>query len=299
MTFLSTLSEKLAAIVLGILVVFTVLKQYVFTRSPKDSAEIDSEVQSELEKPTDFSVQGIIGLSIILPGAFGLIPLAILSFQVLKEYFSLIQTRTADHRGVLWAYLAIPIQYYWVFLGWRWMFFIFIPVYMFLVIPIRLALLNEIKGLLGSLARIQWGLIAFVFALSHLALLLSLPAVREVLGGGKALLLTLWVISLLHNFAMRIPKPANIFVSLLIALGIGYLNCRYLSGINLVIGLTGAIIVPLSIVLGEFVFQKIAISLEVDLSKSIQAGKGGLIGKVAGLTYAAPFYYHFYGYLFY
>src|SRR4051812_1428555 len=55
--------------------------------------------------------------------------LGILSFLALKEYFSMIPTRVVDRKVLLWAYIAIPIQYYLAAIGWYKMFIIFIPVY--------------------------------------------------------------------------------------------------------------------------------------------------------------------------
>ena len=54
---------------------------------------------------------------------------AFISFLALKEYLSLIPTRRADRRALFWLYLAIPLQYYWVYCEWYGMFIIFIPVY--------------------------------------------------------------------------------------------------------------------------------------------------------------------------
>src|SRR5205085_10658571 len=57
---------------------------------------------------------------------------AVLSFLALKEYLSLIPTRRADRRVLFWAYLCVPLQYYWISMGWYGMFIVFIPVFMFL-----------------------------------------------------------------------------------------------------------------------------------------------------------------------
>ena len=69
-----------------------------------------------------------------------------ISFLALKEFLSIVPTRQADRRVVFWAYLAIPLQYYWVAIGWYGMFIIFIPVYMFLFIPMRMVLRGETEG---------------------------------------------------------------------------------------------------------------------------------------------------------
>src|SRR2546428_14139667 len=71
------------------------------------------------------------------------------------------------------------------------MFIIFIPVYMFLVLPGRLVLAKETTGFVASASQIQWGLMAFVFGLSHLAMLLMKPAVHGSSANGRALLLFL------------------------------------------------------------------------------------------------------------
>ena len=67
------------------------------------------------------------------------------------------------------AYLAVPIQYYWIGMPWYGMFIIFIPVYMFLLIPASMVLAGETKGYLKAAGTIHWGLMTCVFAISHAA----------------------------------------------------------------------------------------------------------------------------------
>ncbi|WP_428625044.1 phosphatidate cytidylyltransferase, partial [Sedimenticola sp.] len=52
--------------------------------------------------------------------------LGFISLLALKEYLSLIPTRRSDRRVLFWAYLTIPLQYYWAATGWYGMFIIFI-----------------------------------------------------------------------------------------------------------------------------------------------------------------------------
>ena len=47
-------------------------------------------------------------------------------------------TRRADHRVLFWAYMAIPAQYVLVAVHWYGVFIIFIPVYWFLLMPMRM-----------------------------------------------------------------------------------------------------------------------------------------------------------------
>ena len=59
--------------------------------------------------------------------------LGFLSFLALKEFCSIVNIRQADRRILFWAYLSIPVQYYFVFIGWYGMFIIFIPVHIFIL----------------------------------------------------------------------------------------------------------------------------------------------------------------------
>jgi hypothetical protein len=65
---------------------------------------------------------------------------ALLSLLALKEYFTLIPTRRVDRRVLFWASLAIPFQYLWVSWEWYGMFLAFIPVFCFLLLPVRMLL---------------------------------------------------------------------------------------------------------------------------------------------------------------
>ena len=75
--------------------------------------------------------------SLILSPGIAVIFFGFVSFLALKEYLSLIPTRRADRRVLFWAYLAIILQYYWIYSRWYGMFLVFIPVYMFLILPMR------------------------------------------------------------------------------------------------------------------------------------------------------------------
>src|SRR5688572_7439265 len=50
---------------------------------------------------------------------------ALMSFLAFKEYISIIPLRRADRRVLFWAYLAIPVQYFFVADDWYGMFIVF------------------------------------------------------------------------------------------------------------------------------------------------------------------------------
>ncbi|MES2705591.1 MAG: phosphatidate cytidylyltransferase [Verrucomicrobiota bacterium] len=101
---------------------------------------------------------------------FGLI-----SFFALREFVTATPTAAADHRALFWSFFVIlPAQYFLVWIQWYGLFSIFIPVYAFIFIPIRLTLAGEYKDFLERTARLQWGLMVCVFFISHLPMMLTL-----------------------------------------------------------------------------------------------------------------------------
>lgn len=134
---------------------------------------------------------GLFILAIAVNREFSVLFFALVSFLALKEYFSIIPTRRADRRVLFWAYLAIPVQYLWVWQAWYGMFIIFIPVYMFLFMPFRMVIEGEAQGFLKAAGTLHWGLMTTVFSLSHAAYLLALPNGGNPAAGSAGLLLFL------------------------------------------------------------------------------------------------------------
>jgi len=92
----------------------------------------------------------------------------IVSFLALREFITLMHTRRGDHRGLLIAFFVVlPIQF--AIAGGRWfdLLNVFIPVYVFLAIPVISALAGDPQRFLERNAKIQWGIMVCVYGLSH------------------------------------------------------------------------------------------------------------------------------------
>ncbi len=111
----------------------------------------------------------IFSIAVFFDPIVSLISLAVLCFFSLKEFFSMMKTRKIDRQLFLWVYLSIPIQFYWIYTDWYGMFIIFIPIYVFLFMPLPRIFSKSTVRFLSSLGSIQWGLMLMVFGLSHLA----------------------------------------------------------------------------------------------------------------------------------
>ncbi len=120
-----------------------------------------------------------------LGGRFGVIALfALCSFAALREFMTLTNATRADHNTLAAAFFVVlPVQFWLVWINWYGLYSIFIPVYVFLLLPIVSALAGETRNFLIRIAEMQWALMICVFCVSHVPAMLNLnmPAGRGVL----------------------------------------------------------------------------------------------------------------------
>ncbi len=259
---------------------------------------------------TLFAVAVLLG-----PGATILL-FGIASFLALKEYLSIVPTRRADRALLLWAYLAIPVQYLWVAQGWYGMFVVWIPVYMFLLMPALMVLHGETRDFLRAAASLHFGLMATVFALSHAAFLLVLPERPGVPAGGAGLLLFLLLVTEGNDvlqyacgrlFGRRavVPRvsPGKTVEGLLGGMGLAAALAALLApaltpytageGLLLGFGLAAAGF------LGDLAFSALKRDLGRKDTGTLLPGHGGILDRVDSLTYTAPLFFHITWYLHY
>jgi phosphatidate cytidylyltransferase len=101
---------------------------------------------------------------------------AFVSFAALREFVTLTPTRRGDHAVLAVSFFVVlPLQYYLVWIGWYGLFSIFIPVYVFLLLPVVATLRGDTRDFMRRVAEVQWGLMIAVFCISHVPALLTLP----------------------------------------------------------------------------------------------------------------------------
>ena len=234
----------------------------------------------------------------------------IVSFIALRELITLTHTRRADHRSLLLAFFVVlPVQY--VLVAWQLfdLFTVFIPVYVFLAIPVVSAFGNDPQRFLERTAKIQWGIMVCVYGISHAPalLLLELPNYAE---RGAFLVLYLVGVVAVAQIAQesasrrlrRRPVARAISRSFsLRAWGVGALSA----------GLLGAMLywatpfkpIPALVMgfiaggcgtLGEFVMKALKRDAGVRNwgGKASVTGAVGLLDRVAPLCFAAPVFFH-------
>ena len=255
-------------------------------------------------------------LAIAFDRTVSVIVLAFVSFLAFKEYLSLIPTRRADRRVLFWAYLAIPIQYYWVAIAWYGMFIIFVPVYMFLWLPLQMVLIGETKGFLRAAGTLHWGLMTTVFSLSHMAYLLALPESGNPNGGGDALLLYLVLLTELNDVAQFIsgktfgrhkvtptvsPKKTveGLIGGIIVTTVLAYVLAPWLTPLTRLEAIAAGMIIGLFGFIGDVTVSAVKRDIGVKDSGNLLPGHGGVLDRLDSLTYTAPLFLHFVRYLHY
>ena len=282
----------------------------VRTKPERDYRELRLRIK------TWWLIVAVFAVAVLFNRTVSVVVFGLVSFLAFKEYLSLIPTRRADHRVLFWAYLAIPIQFYWVWMAWYGLFIIFIPVFVFLLLPMRMILIGETQGFLRAISTIQWGLMITVFGLSHAAFMLVLPAATNPAGGAMGLLIYLVFLTEINDVAQYIwgksfgkrkiiPKVSpnktvagflggvstTTVLALLLAPFLTPLTDHEALGAGLLIGLGGFV--------GDVTISALKRDIGVKNSGSLLAGHGGILDRLDSLTYTAPLFFHYVYYLHY
>jgi phosphatidate cytidylyltransferase len=100
---------------------------------------------------------------------------ALIAFFALREFITLSPTRRGDHRSLILAFFVVlPIQFWLVATRRFDLFTVFIPVYVFLAIPVVSALAGDTQRFLERNAKLQWGIMVCIYGMSHVPALLLL-----------------------------------------------------------------------------------------------------------------------------
>jgi phosphatidate cytidylyltransferase len=138
---------------------------------------------------------------------FGLV-----SFFALREFITLSPTRRGDHRSlILVFFVVLPIQY-WLVINKRFdLFTVFVPVYVFLLLPLVSALANDPVRFLERNAKLQWGIMVCVYGMSHVPALLLLDFKNYVGKGAFLVFFLVFVVQICmvaqHFAARQLKSP--------------------------------------------------------------------------------------------
>jgi phosphatidate cytidylyltransferase len=237
-------------------------------------------------------------------GLFGLI-----SFLALREFMTLTPTRPGDHRTLFLAFfVVVPLQYWLISIDWYGLFAVLIPVYVFVTLPAIAVLAGDTRDFLARSAKLQWGLLLTVYALSNAPALLMLDQLRDFRLPPALLLLYLVIVVQMSDVFQYVcgkmwgrtllapsVSPSKTVEGLvgggLVAVAIGTalhvitpFSPLQAAGMSAVIVVAGAF--------GGLVLSAVKRDLGVKDWGSLIEGHGGVLDRMDSVAFAAPLFFH-------
>ena len=168
----------------GLLFVFvfgllTVISVAAFVMSLKDRREDDLHTQRLREfnslLSTSWAMSAVFWIGWALGETVATLLFGLVAFFALREFITLSPTRQGDHRSLVLAFFVVlPMQFSLVITRHFDLVTVFIPVYVFLAIPVVSALADDPYRFLERNAKLQWGIMVCVYGISHVPALLLL-----------------------------------------------------------------------------------------------------------------------------
>ena len=314
-----TTSQQIGALFIVVFGVLSLATLWGFFRSLREHASDDPQAEAHAQEVKRF--WGLIKTSWVMATVFWIgwalgdtvatVLFAIVGFFALREFITLSPTRRGDHRSLVLAFFVVlPLQF--TIVGSRMfdLFTVFIPVYVFLALPVVSALANDPERFLERNAKLQWGIMVCVYGMSHVPalLLLDFPGYREK--GAFLVFFLVFVVQtcmlVQHLVGQRFPhKPVAPQVSQ------SFQWASWLAGVAAG-GLAGGLlsfITPFKPgqALGMALLACFAGSLGLLVMKALKrdrgvtswgmqgmsvTGAGGLLDRVDALCFAAPVFFH-------
>jgi phosphatidate cytidylyltransferase len=250
-----------------------------------------------------------IGVAVVIAGptVIGTILIAYVSFVATREMFSIGRVRGADRAGLFTAYLSIPVQYYLAYEFYYEQFLYFIPMVMFITIPVILVLTGRIAFIGRSMSQIPSILMLTVYMPSHMVLLYHLETPPSPAGPGGLIIFLIMLTSFNDVFQFTWGKLfgkrkilphvspnktwegfiGGIFTTS--ALGYALQFLTPLAGweaalTGLIIGITGF--------LGDSIISAIKRDLELKDTDDLIPGHGGAMDRLDSILITTPFFFY-------
>ncbi|EDT4999818.1 phosphatidate cytidylyltransferase [Salmonella enterica subsp. enterica serovar Manhattan] len=304
-----TLLEKSLTAIFVLLLLATVINGLLVRLRPgKDWCELTLRIR------TWWVIIVLFSLALLSPNWLALTFFALVSFMALKEFLTLVPSRQSDRMPLLWMFIAIPLNYWLIGIGWYGMFVVFIPVYVFLFLPARMVIAGDTQGFLRTASQLHWSLMTTVFAFSHVAFLLVLPA--DGMQTGALLVLFLVGLTEFNDIAQYlwgkslgrikvIPKvsPNKTLAGLLGGVATTALAATILGPLltpmSWPMALLAGVIIGVTGFCGDVVMSAIKRDIGVKDSGTLLPGHGGILDRLDSLIFTAPVFFHFIRYFCY
>lgn len=256
----------------------------------------------------------ILGVAFSL-GFFGLtIFFTLVSFLALREFVSIMHLKPSDYWPMFCSfYIFLPLQYFFVITDVQFLFFIFIPVYVFLLSPMLSVLAEDNDQFFERASKFQWSQIACIYCVSYLPAIAGLSLKHGTFESSTLLIYFIAVISASDSFQYifgnsfgkkKIAEKLSpnktwegtiygIFAGAILG-GALYWLTPFSWWQSFLLSLAITIIG----FLGGLVLSGIKRSLKIKDWSDILGAHGGVLDRIDAMIFAAPLFYHMVKYFF-
>ncbi len=238
-----------------------------------------------------------------------IIVFAFISFIAIREFLTLAPTRREDRIAVFCLYLSVLSSYWSVWIDNYAYFLVISPIFVFVAITTILSLGKRSEHFLATSGIMFWGMIICVFNVGHAAFLMHTPEAETSQAGPAGLVFFLLGATVLSDALIRIanhlvgrtklgtksPKAPTIegilFGALSSAIILVVLS-PYFSPLTFWHSVLVFSILPVLGAFGGVTMQAVRDDIGVRASSRLLAGQGGVLDRIANLSFTAPWFFH-------
>ncbi|MBF5058598.1 phosphatidate cytidylyltransferase [Candidatus Neptunochlamydia vexilliferae] len=231
------------------------------------------------------------------------------SFLALREFFNAIPTDEEHKQVRLWLYLSIPVQYAFILIDYYSLFLIFIPVYVYLLFPVRMIIVGKTEHFLQSMGSYFWGIMMAGYSLSYVAYLAPFSSRMGFKAGPLGLMIFLLVLTELNDAAQYMwgklfgkhkvvpkisPKKSveglvgGIITTSLLAM----VFAPFLTPLTLPWAALVGFLIGIGGFFGDVTMSALKRDMHVKDFGTLLPGHGGLLDRVDSLVFTAPLFFH-------
>ena len=235
-----------------------------------------------------------------------LVIFAAVSFFTFREFVALTPTKVSDHWAlVISFYIVIRLQYVLIGLDLYLLYTLFIPVYLFLLLPVLMSLRHDNDRFLERVAKVQWGLMLSVYCVSHAPAIMNFEILR--FGSSPSLLLLFFLlivflgdllVVMMSSYFGGKPLRDNphktikgLLIGGFITILIGY-ALYWMTPFRSWQALIMAIVIVVTGAFGDMVISSVKRSLGSRFMDGDRYIGRGTLERLAPLMFSAPIYYH-------
>lgn len=266
---------------------------------------------------TWWALASLLATAVLLGHTGVAILLAVVGMLALREYMEIIGWKWVGRPTALMVFAIVPVYYSLLWFGFAELMRSLAPVAILIALGAIRASLGLVEDYIRTTAGLVWGVMLFVYGLSHAYLLLALPALPDPWVGNLGWFLYLVLLTETNDISQAlIGRPfgrtkftpqispnkslEGLMGGLLVTTILAVLLAPWLTSFMQGTQSTGVLLSVLSgFLIATFGFlgdlNKSGIKRDVGIKDSgtILPGQGGMMDRVDSLTFSAPIFYYF------